>query len=259
MKQVIGVVQGRLGSTRLPRKMLLPLAPNGDSLLKCVTNRLRSAKRITDVYLTTSDDPQDDALVTEAQSWGIKTARGPVDDIVGRLCNTIGADDALLVRVWGDCPFIDPTIIDAMLEQFEREQLDFMNVGGIEQRTLPMGLDVEIYRGALLLQMNIEVTDPRLREFPYEYIKRNPQLRTAIYQGPSPTLASLYVTIDYPEDLDAARLLYIALEKLDNSMKLDSLLCAIEENPHVLTMFSTKGRNIEYKAYIREQATQGSV
>jgi spore coat polysaccharide biosynthesis protein SpsF (cytidylyltransferase family) len=191
--------------------------------------------------------------------YGIKTARGPVDDIIGRLCNTISTNDELLVRVWGDCPFIDPTIIDAMLAQFEREQLDFMNVGGIEQRSLPMGLDVEIYRVTLLQQMNAEVADMKLREFPYEYIKRNPHLRTAIYQGPSPALSSLYVTIDYPEDLDAARLLYAALGKLDNPMKLESLLSVVEGNPLILKMFSTKGRNIEYKAFIREQAAQGSI
>lgn len=254
MSSVVGVVQARLGSSRLPGKVLLPLAPDGKVLLQCITERMAAAKNIAIVRLTTSDTTQDDPLVDAAKSWGIETMRGPVDDIIGRLHGAVRPGEDILVRIWGDCPFIDPLIIDQMLAKFKSEHLDFLTVGGIENRSLPMGLDVEIYRTDLLRRMHRDVADAKLREFPYEFVRRQPELKSAVFQGPSPKLAALHLTVDYPEDLYAARHIYAALALRPKPMELATLLDVLAKHPEFAAMFSTQGRNIEYKAFLGELA-----
>jgi spore coat polysaccharide biosynthesis protein SpsF len=115
MPKIIAVIQSRLGSTRLPGKALLPIL--GQPMLARIIERLWFSRRIDDILLSTTESPQDDALVSAAAEMGISASRGPVDHIVERLHRAAVASRAdILVRVWGDCPCVDPVVIDAAID-----------------------------------------------------------------------------------------------------------------------------------------------
>lgn len=241
------VVQARLGSSRLPRKVLLDLA--GRPMLDWIVERVGSAAAVSDVVVSTSDAPGDDALAEHARALGRAVVRAPVDDIIGRLvAASRAAPSGLVARVWGDCPFVDPAVIDRMLTRADAERLDFLSNALPGSRTYPAGFDVEIYTSALLARMDAEVTDPFLREFPFDFVRANASsLRVGEEQLPS-SRASLHFTVDYPEDLAAADALFRALLPRAPRFGLDDVLAACDADPTLAGAFSHAARNADYAA-----------
>lgn len=241
------VVQARLGSSRLPRKVLAELA--GRPMLDWIVERVGGASEIGAVVVSTSDASGDDPLVEHARALGLTTARAPVDDIIGRLvAASRAAPSAWVARVWGDCPFVDPAVIDEMLRRAAREGLDFLSNALPGTRTYPGGFDVEIYTSALLERMDAEVTEPFLREFPFDFVRaRASSLRTGEHQLPS-SRAHLHFTVDYPEDLAAADALYRALLPRAPRFGLPDVLAACDAEPRLADAFSHRARNADYAA-----------
>ncbi|MCC6644966.1 MAG: NTP transferase domain-containing protein [Polyangiaceae bacterium] len=238
------VVQARLGSSRLPRKVLAPLA--GRPMLDWILERVGAAAGVGAVVVSTSDAPGDDALAEHARALGHVAVRAPVDDIIGRLvAASRAAPSTLVARVWGDCPFVDPRVVDRMLARSAAEGLDFLSNALPGTRTYPGGFDVEIYTSALLERMDAEVTEPFLREFPFDFVRaRATELRVGEEQlGRS--RASLHFTVDYPEDLAAADALYRALPA---GFSLDDVLAACDADPRLAGAFSHQARNADYAA-----------
>lgn len=244
------VIQARLGSSRLPRKVLRNL--DGRPLLSRIVDQLRGSSKIESLCVSTSTSPGDDELAAQAAQWGLTVARGSVDDIIGRLW---GAAEKLqcdyLVRVWGDCPFVCPDIIDRMIDVSMNKNYSYLTNGDIHLRNLPPGLDAEIYHRALLQELNIKVTEARLREFPVEYVKANlPAEKWSVYRE-NHDLPEMHLTVDYAEDLQAAEKIY---ELLQNSKQkfftFTELKACLRAHPELIGMFSKAERNIEYKNYL---------
>jgi spore coat polysaccharide biosynthesis protein SpsF (cytidylyltransferase family) len=248
---VVAVVQARVGSSRLPGKVLADLG--GRPLLHQIVRRLQQAGEVHEVALTTSDDPSDDALVEFCRPLGVAAHRGPVDDIVGRLAGAAAGSGAhILVRVWGDCPFVDPAVVDRGVQLLRESDADYVSNGVQGQRTYPTGLDIEVYRRSLLDRMANEVDDPKLREFPSEFVTRS-DARVELLQLDS-DLSALHLTVDYPADLEAARAIYAILEQRRLGPDLDSLRSLLAEQPELAEGFADAPRNIEYREYLATRA-----
>ncbi len=249
---VVGI-QARLGSQRLPGKVLLPLY--GDkSMFECIVGQVRAIRHQAQVTLTTSDTVQDMRMREEARRLGLSCVAAPADDIVSRLWNCMADNQAeYLVRVWGDCPFVCPDVIDAMLDHMLSRRLDFLTNAEISARNFPAGLDMEVYSRGLLQEMDAAITDPKLREFPVEYVKKHvPRGKWDVFLTQDEGLLGLrgwHFTVDYPEDLDAARLLYSRLLQGRSSFASGELVEEINRNGDDYN-FSNKARNIEYKAFV---------
>jgi spore coat polysaccharide biosynthesis protein SpsF (cytidylyltransferase family) len=244
---VTAVVQARLGSSRLPGKVLANLA--GKPMIDQITDRLRRTQSVTSVVWSTSDAASDDALVEHARDVGVLCVRAPVDDIIGRiLAGARAAPSDFVLRVWGDCPFIDPATIDDMVRRAETEHLDFIHNSVPTERTYPAGLDVEIYRRSLLDRMDGEVTDPYLREFPFRFVEtadapNQAPLRRALHRL-SDRRGDWYLTVDYPEDLIAANRLYARFDS--PAFSLAELIDAGDRDPSLVDAFAGRARNADY-------------
>jgi spore coat polysaccharide biosynthesis protein SpsF (cytidylyltransferase family) len=252
-KKTALTIQARLGSTRLPGKVLHNLA--GKPMFEQIYNQVKHAQKVQSFCLNTSDAESDDKLVTFAKGLGLQIFRGPVDDIVSRLAgamNVCAADH--LVRIWGDCPFVCPDVIDDMLAVMFENDLHFVHNSDIANRTFPPGLDVEIYRRDLLMAMNAEVTDPKLREFPVEFVKKNLQ-RFSMRLFPSPVdLSHTHLTVDYPADMKAAEILLNRLHQKKAHFGYQDLQDVLKNSSDI--EFSQEARNIEYQKFLQETAKE---
>ncbi len=239
------VIQARMASSRLPGKVLLDL--HGKPVLYRIYEQVRASVHPLEIVLTASLDPRDEALQEFARSQGWACYRGAADDIVDRLrgAAALARADAV-VRIWGDCPFVCPDVIDAMVDVFAGDALDFCTNAQPSKRTYPPGLDVEIYRYEWLAQLAETENDPFFREFPMEYVMANPtRVRSRVFRGEE-NHSHMHLTIDYPEDLAAANDLYKVLYKPGQAFTFARLLETLQAQPRLLRRFSKASRNEEY-------------
>lgn len=140
--RVTAVVQARMSSTRLPGKVLLPLA--GRTVLEWVLRAAAQVDGIDDVALAISTNPADTPLAEVAHKHGIEVVRGSEDDVLSRFLTAarIQRSDAI-IRMTSDCPFYDPEL-GSLLPDLWRRQTHLDHIGTLEPRSLPRGLDVEL-------------------------------------------------------------------------------------------------------------------
>jgi len=145
--KTVAIVQARMGSTRLPGKVLRPLA--GDSLIGHIARRLGKSRRIDRVVVATTVDRRDDAIEREASRHGLFCFRGSEEDVLGRYAGAARRSGAeVIVRVTADCPLIDATVVDRILESRDLSSCDYAS--NTIRRTYPRGLDAEaLTRSAL--------------------------------------------------------------------------------------------------------------
>ncbi|HFQ80024.1 MAG TPA: acylneuraminate cytidylyltransferase, partial [Desulfobacterales bacterium] len=145
--KVTAIIQARMGSTRLPGKVMKHLT--GKTVLQHVIDRVASARLLDEVIVATTISPQDDIIVTEAQKAGAKIFRGSEDDVLARYYHAAKTYKAeIIVRVTSDCPLFDPQILDEMLGIFLKENANGFNLDYMSnslQPTFPRGLDAEIF------------------------------------------------------------------------------------------------------------------
>lgn len=254
--RVIGLVQARMGSSRIPGKVLEPIGRT--PMVLRIAERVARARHIDDVALTTSTDATDDRLAEFAASHGLPCFRGAVDDIVSRLHGaTAGMQAKVTVRVWGDCPFVDAAALDEGVDRLLGGPFDFVTNAAFGRRTYPPGLDFEVYRAAVLEAMNRDCVVAAEREFPVEFVrKRGYAMGYVDYRE---DLSSLHLTVDYPEDLAAVRAICAILEPDERPASFAALIALLRARPELAEAFSPRARNIEYKAYLarRETAATG--
>lgn len=196
----VAVVQARMGSSRLPGKVLMSLA--GRPVLDHVIARVAAAERIDAVVVATSDLPGDDAIAERCAALGHACVRGSETDVLSRYAAAVRASDARIVaRVTSDCPLFSPRILDGMLATFDPECMDYMSTNW-PRRTFPVGLDCEVMRADALLAIAATATDAYDREHVTPHFYRNPdRFRLAGYPCPQP-LADLSITLDTAEDYE---------------------------------------------------------
>jgi spore coat polysaccharide biosynthesis protein SpsF len=155
--RVVAVIQARVGSSRLPGKVLRDLA--GTPVLEWVVRAAKAASGIDKVVIATSTATGDDAIVSFASDQGVEVVRGSEDDVLSRFlhaADTTGAD--AIVRLTADCPLLDPAVITQVVALWRSDPaLDYVST--TQHRSLPRGLDVELATVSALRQAN-ERTEP---------------------------------------------------------------------------------------------------
>ena len=206
MKTVV-IVQARMGSTRLPGKVLLPI---GDRpMLAHVMQRIERASSVDAVVVATTTKPADDVLAEACSSQGWLCFRGDEDDLLDRYYRAALAYDAtVVVRVTSDCPLIDPGIIDAAITFFHRPPAVDYLCTSVPTRSFPRGLGVEVMTMAALATAWQRDKDPAFREHVTPYLYRNPdQFRLRCYSHGTDHSDHRW-TVDTREDLALVRKIY---------------------------------------------------
>lgn len=160
------IVQARMGSTRLPGKMLFPLA--GKPVLEQVLARLRRCQAVDHVIVATSVEPKDDPIAAWADWLEVPCFRGNEEDVLERFyLAAVEHRLDVILRVCADCPLIDSDLTDAMVRRFHElnalhEPCDYLT--NILERTYPRGLDVEVFSFDALKKAHLQDTNPQSRE-----------------------------------------------------------------------------------------------
>ncbi len=205
--RVVAIVQARMGSSRLPGKVLSDVG--GRPMLQRVVERLEGAQRLDAVVVATTREEADRPLVEFCYNQGWPVFAGSEHDVLDRYLQTAyryGAD--VVVRVTADCPLIDPSVVDAVVDRLLGDAtLDYV-CNFFPERTFPRGLDVEALRRSTLAQVASVATDPRYREhvtlYVYEH-SANFQLGSV---AASENAGGWRWTVDFPEDLEFVRSVY---------------------------------------------------
>jgi spore coat polysaccharide biosynthesis protein SpsF len=206
--KVVAIIQARMGSTRLPGKVLLDLA--GEPILGRVMNRTQRAQTLVEVVVATTVQPVDDAIVRLCAERGWPCFRGSEEDVLDRYYQTAMAHQAdVVVRITSDCPLIEPEVIDRVVREFLdlQPEVDY-SCNVLPRRTFPRGLDTEVMRFDVLERAWQEDHNLASREHVTPYIYHNPDLFRIHGVTNEVDYSHLRWTVDTPEDLDFVRRIY---------------------------------------------------
>ncbi|MFN3522033.1 MAG: cytidylyltransferase domain-containing protein [Phenylobacterium sp.] len=207
---ILGILQARMSSTRLPGKVLEPVL--GRPMIARQAERLRRSRRIDRLVVATSDQPGDDVLARACADLDLPVHRGSLDDVLDRFHGALAAfgPAGTVVRMTADCPLADWTLIDRTIETHLQRGDDYTS-NTPPARTFPHGLDVEVMRASVLETAWREAVDPYEREHVTPFIYRRPERFALGYVSDAPSLAHLRWTVDHPADLAFVRYVYETL------------------------------------------------
>ena len=168
--KTVAIIQARMQSTRLPGKVIRPIC--GEPMINLILERLSKAKRIDQIVLATSEDSANDQLVKTVSELGYTVYCGSEDDVLDRyyqVAKEVGADT--IVRITGDCPLIDPTLVDEVIARFLETGVEY--VCNISPPTYPDGLDIEVFTFSALEKAWKHAKKPSQREHVTPYIRES--------------------------------------------------------------------------------------
>jgi len=208
VSKVIAIIQARVGSTRLPGKVLKKV--NGKSLIEILFHRLAQSKKLDNIILATSENTENDPLTDLIEKLGYDVYRGKENDVLGRYYNAAKPyNPKSIVRITGDCPIIDPRLVDEVISLYEKENVDY--ISNTNPPTYPDGLDTEIFSIEALKIAHEQAKKPFDREHVTPFIKSNNQfIRMNIANKKD--LSDERWTVDDPED-------FIVLENIIKHFK----------------------------------------
>jgi spore coat polysaccharide biosynthesis protein SpsF len=230
--KIIAAVQVRMGSTRLPGKVLAEVLDQ--PMLWHIVDRLRFAKLINEVVVATSNGAKDGPIRAFADKHGIPCFAGSELDVVDRLYRTARRFSAdAIVRITGDCPLADPKIVDEVVETYlsDAKALDY--VSNVLPRSYPDGLDTEVYPTKTLGRLCEEIADfPARESFPI-YLWNNKQKFRIANVAFATDLSALRWTVDYEEDLTFVREVFRRLYRKGEFFSMPDVLELMEANPQL--------------------------
>jgi spore coat polysaccharide biosynthesis protein SpsF len=233
-------IQARMGSTRLPGKVMLDLC--GKTVLARVVERLKRSHLAGELIVATTLQPADDVLVDQCRKLEVKVFRGRETDVLDRYYHAAKQFAAeAIVRICSDCPLIDPEIVDWTVQSFLHADVDYAS--NALDRTYPRGLDVEVMTSRALRRCWRDAKVFYQRSHVTPYIYENPdQFRIARVCG-SEEYGDLRWTLDTPEDLAFIRSVYERMADKDEFGWRD-VLQLLEHEPQLLEL----NRHIRQKA-----------
>jgi spore coat polysaccharide biosynthesis protein SpsF len=206
--RVVAIIQARMGSTRLPGKVMLELS--GEPMLARGVERVARAWTLSGVVVATTDQPGDEAIVELCAERGWSCFRGSEEDVLDRYYRAALAHQAdVVVRITSDCPLIEPEVVDQVVQEFLDGQPEVDYASNIyPQRTFPRGLDAEVMRFDVLERAWRADDNPAWREHVTQYVQRNPDLFHIRGVTDKVDHSHIRWTVDTPEDLAFVRCIY---------------------------------------------------
>lgn len=228
--KVAAIIQARMGSTRLPGKILKTV--NGKTLLEYQIERVRRAKLIDEIIIATTTKDSDDPIVQLCQQLSIPYYRGSEDDVLSRYYEAaIKNNVQVIVRLTSDCPIIDPEIIDETIRVYidNKNKVDY--VSNTLERTFPRGLDTEVFTFDVLKQAHETSKEKIYREHVTSFIYGNPDTFTLKNVSSPNDYSEHRWTVDTEEDFILIKNILQALYPVDKEFKLEDIIKMLNENP----------------------------
>ena len=232
---IVTIIQARTGSTRLPNKVLRPLA--GKPLLARMVERVTAAELVGRVVVATTREEADDPLVDLCRNEGITCYRGDTNDLLDRHYQ-VGMlyEAATAIKIPSDCPLIDPRIIDRVIAHYLANPGDYDFVSNLHPATYPDGNDVEIMSMPALETAWREARRPLEREHTTPFLWENPdqfRIGNVTWETGLDYSMSHRWTIDYEADYQFIAAVYDALYSSDRHFTLEDILAFLAAHPEV--------------------------
>jgi glutamate-1-semialdehyde 2,1-aminomutase len=203
--KVVAIVQARMGSTRLPNKVMKPI--NGVPMIELLLGRLSKATLVNQIVVATSIDDRNKVLVDHVQKIGYACEQGSENDVMERYIQAAKKHQAdVIIRITGDCPLVDPVLVDECVQQFLDQDVDYLCNN--YPPTLPDGLDIEVFKLAALERAQDESDKLFDHEHVTPYLRESGKFRTATIKN-AEDFSSLRWTVDEPAD-------FVVIEKVFN-------------------------------------------
>lgn len=218
---ILAILQARMSSSRLPGKVLMPLA--GAPMIVRQLERVARSRRIDKIVVATSTDPTDDPLEKVVRREAFDVFRGDLNDVQSRF---IGALDAFpaetVVRLTADCPLADPTVIDATIDHVLASGADYGS-NTPPYRTFPKGQDTEVMTASALRAAAARAETPEEREHVTWAMHRRPDLYSHAWFSQAAEEGDVRWTVDLPEDYAFVAAVYDALYPANRSFSSDDV------------------------------------
>ncbi|MCE5181769.1 MAG: aminotransferase class III-fold pyridoxal phosphate-dependent enzyme [Anaerolineaceae bacterium] len=194
--KIVVLVQARMGSIRLPNKVMKPIM--GIPMIELLLSRLSRAKEVNQIVVATSIDERNQPLVDHVRKLGYACEQGSENDVLDRYVQAARAHQAdVVVRITGDCPLVDPDLVDECIRRFKVLDIDYLCNN--YPPTYPDGLDIEVCTLQALEQASKETAKPFDREHVTPYLRESGRFKVTSMQH-SQDLSALRWTVDEPAD-----------------------------------------------------------
>ena len=241
MTNIVGIVQARVGSTRLPNKVIKKLG--NKTILEILLNRLTKSKTINRIVIATTTKKEDDIIEKIALNSGFEVFKGSEKDVLDRYYNAaIEYNAGIIVRITADNPLTDVDLIDSQVESLIESSYDYVTAKGII-----LGLGSEVFTLNTLKKAWENAKEKYQREHVTPYIYENPEMFKLGYVNPPDLLKreDIRLTIDTIEDFKLYQELYNHLGDLENA-DIQKIIKFLDKNPKIKEI-NLKVRQKNYK------------
>lgn len=230
---ILAILQARCSSTRLPGKVLKPLA--GAPMIVRQIERVRRSRRIDRLVVATSADASDDELARVVRGEGVEVHRGQLEDVLARFLGALEAFGPVrhIVRLTGDCPLADPAVIDATIAQVTAAGVDYGSNTG-PHRTFPKGLDVEVMTAGALKAAAARATTPEEHEHVTWGLYRHPELYRLSFLSQDAEEGDVRWTVDFPHDYEFVAAVYEGLYPSNPAFSSDDVRAFVRGRPDLV-------------------------
>jgi len=242
MKKTVIILQARTGSKRYPNKVLAKI--EGKSMIWHIINRLKKVKNAEKIILATTNYSEDDKLIKIANTNGIFSFRGPKNNVLKRFFQCASIFEAnTIIRITGDCPLVDPKLIDKMIYFFNSHNYDY--VSNTIEPTFPDGLDIEIFSFSTLQKLLKKSKLKSEKEHVTSYLmKHQKQFKIYNYQNKT-NLSHIRLTVDEKQDIKLIRKIYSQMKPL-LIFSSTHVLKLLKNQPNLLEINKNLNRNQGY-------------
>lgn len=228
--KTIATIEARMTSSRLPGKVLLEA--NGVPMLEHLVKRLKAVKSLNGIILATTINPNDDVLEEFSKNIGIDCFRGSEEDVMSRVIGAAEKAKAkVVVEITGDCPILDPQIVEQIVRMFYANNADY--VGNSHVRSYPDGMDTQVFY-LDTLKKSFDMTENRLdREHVTLRIRNNPNIFSHINIVAPPELywPELGLTLDEAADYELLKCILEYFGKKNPIFSCLDVIKLLKENP----------------------------
>ena len=242
--KIVATIEARMAATRLPDKVLMKIA--GKPMLRHIVERIKKSKLVDEVVIATTTNPKDKAIEKFAKQINTKVFRGSEEDVLLRVLETAKANNAdIIVEFCGDCPLIDPEIIDQVIKFYLDNNYDYVSNFIDKNNEIIRGLQVQVFSTKILEEVSRKTNDPADRENVSLYIYEHPE-KYKLGHAPVKKEFSrpeLRWTVDTIEDLILIRKIYEELYTKNKNFTTKDVLYLLEKKQELLNI----NKNIKQK------------
>lgn len=247
--KIAAIVQARMGSTRLPGKVLEDVA--GKPMLWHLVNRLKRARSLNSIIIATTNNAIDKPILKFARDFGIECYAGNETDVLDRYYQAATEFNVdIICRITADCPLVDPQVLDKTIQCFLKADCDYAS--NASKPTYPDGLDVEVFSFSTLKKLWQEARLASEREHVTPYIRNNPEKFKIVDVQNDVDLSYFRWTVDNKEDLELVRQIYHHLYVEDSIFYMSDILELFRSNPHLKHINQGISRNEGYLKSLKE-------